>query len=120
MLRELFGHLKRTQSIAFSADGRVLVAGGSYGTTNVWEVATGRHVVTLFGFLERRGGAIQDDWLAYHPDGFYRGSPDVDRLLAWRVGEEFKTPAALGAELRRPDRVESALGALFTPSKEPR
>jgi WD40 repeat protein len=108
-LRDLFGHLKRTQSIAFSADGRLLVAGGSYGTTNVWEVATGRHMVTLFAFQERRGEAVRDDWLAYHPDGFYHGSPDSDRFLAWRVGEEWKTPAALGTELRRPDRVESAL-----------
>src|SRR5262249_51187908 len=47
-LRVLVGHLKRTQSIAFSADGRLVVSGGSYGTTNAWEVATGRHLVTLF------------------------------------------------------------------------
>jgi WD40 repeat protein len=119
-LRELFGHLKRTQSVAFSADGRLVVAGGSYGTTNVWEAATGRHVVTLFAFLGRDGGATRDDWLAYHPDGFYHGSPGVDRLLAWRVGEELKTPVSLGAELRRPDRVESALKLRPDPGKEPR
>jgi WD40 repeat protein len=119
-LRELFGHLKRTQSIVFSTDGRLLVAGGSYGTTNVWEVATGRHMVTLFAFLGRDGGASREDWFAYHPDGFYHGSPDVDRLLAWRVGEELKTPASLGADLRRPDRVESALKLPPDPGKEPR
>ena len=51
-LRELKGHLKRTQSIVFSADGQLLVSGGSYGTTNVWDVATGRHLVTLFAFTE--------------------------------------------------------------------
>src|SRR5262245_15111451 len=119
-LRELYGHLKRTQSIAFSADGRLVVAGGSYGTTNVWEVASGRHMVTLFAFLGHHDGAIRDDWLAYHPDGFYHGSPDIDRLLAWRVGEELKTPATLGEELRRPDRVESALKLPPDPGKEPR
>jgi len=119
-LRELFGHLKRTQAIAFSADGRVLVAGGSYGTTNVWEVATGRHMVTLIAFQERRGGSVRDDWLAYHPDGFYHGSPDIDRLVAWRVGEEWKTPAALGAELRSPDRVASGLKLQAVPRKAPR
>src|SRR5262245_50660759 len=116
-LRELLGHLKRTQSIAFSADGRLLIAGGSYGTTNVWEVATGRHLVTFFAFLGWPGEAIKDDWLAYHPDGFYHGSPDIDRLLAWRVGEELKKPASLAAELRRPDRVESALKYQPDPSK---
>jgi WD40 repeat protein len=108
-VRELFGHLKRTQSIVFSADGRMLVAGGSYGTTNIWEVATGRLMVTLFAFLERHRGKDRDDWLTYHPEGFYCGSPDIDRLLAWRVGDHLRTPATLGAELRKPDRIEAAL-----------
>jgi WD40 repeat protein len=109
LLRELFGHLKRTQSITFSADGRLVVSGGSYGTTNAWEVATGRHLVTLFAFPARRKGAASDDWLAYHPDGYYDGSPGVDRYLAWRVGDELVTPATLGPQLHRPDRIESAL-----------
>jgi WD40 repeat protein len=109
LVRELFGHLKLTQAITFSADGRLLVSGGSYGTTNVWEVATGRHLVTLFTFPESRNGKVVDDWLAYHPDGFYDGSPGVERYLAWRVGEDLKTPRSLGAQLHRPDQIESAL-----------
>lgn len=109
MLRELFGHLKRTQSIAFSADGRLLFSGGSYGTTNAWEVATGRHLVTLFAFSQSREGATADDWLAYHPDGYYDGSPGVERYLAWRVGEELQTPETLRPKLHRPERIVSAL-----------
>jgi RNA polymerase sigma factor (sigma-70 family) len=109
LLRELFGHLKITQSITFSADGRLLVSGGSYGTTNAWEVATGRHLVTLFTFPESREGKVVDDWLAYHPDGYYDGSPGVERYLAWRVGDELRTPDSLGAQRHRPDRIESAL-----------
>jgi WD40 repeat protein len=108
-LRELFGHLKRTQSIAFSADGQLVVSGGSYGTTNAWEVATGRHLVTLFAFPASRDGTASDDWLAYHPDGFYDGSPGVERYLAWRVGDELLTPDTLGPQLHRPDRIASAL-----------
>ena len=109
LLRELFGHLKKTEAITFSADGRLLISGGSYGTTNAWEVATGRHLVTLFAFLERDRGTDRDDWLAYHPEGFYRGSPDIDRFLAWRVGDDLRTPDSLGVRLRRPDLIESAL-----------
>jgi WD40 repeat protein len=109
LLRELSGHLKTTQSITFSADGRLLVSGGSYGTTNVWEVATGRHLVTLFTFSESREGKVVEDWLAYHPDGYYDGSPGVERYLGWRVGDELKTAKSLGPQLRRPDRLESAL-----------
>src|SRR5262249_31663191 len=109
LLRELIGHLKKTQSIVFSADGRLLVAGGSYGTTNAWEGATGRHLVTPRTFPESRNGTVAGDWLAYHPDGFYAGSPGVERYLAWRVGNELKTADALGPQLHRPERVESAL-----------
>jgi RNA polymerase sigma factor (sigma-70 family) len=109
LLRELSGHLKITEAITFSADGRLLVSGGSYGTTNAWEVATGRHLVTLFTFPESREHEVVDEWLAYHPDGYYEGSPGIDRYLAWRVGDDLQTPDALGARLHRPDRVESAL-----------
>jgi WD40 repeat protein len=109
LLRELFGHLKRTQSISFSADGRLVFSGGSYGTTNAWEVATGRLLVTLFAFPEWRNGTLEEPWLAYHPDGYYDGSPGVDRLLARRVGDELLTPESLGPRLHRPDRLAEAL-----------
>jgi WD40 repeat protein len=109
LLRELFGHLKRTQSIVFSANGRLVFAGGSYGTTNVWEVATGRHLVTLFAFSKNDTTNAADDWLAYHPDGFYDGSPGIERYLAWRIGDDLQTPATLPSPLHRPDLIQSAL-----------
>jgi WD40 repeat protein len=108
-LREFSGHLKKTQSIVFSADGLLIFAGGSYGTTNAWEVATGRHLVTLFAFPKSQNGTIVGDWLAYHPDGYYDGSPGVERYLGWRVGDEFKTPDSIGERLHRPDRLAAAL-----------
>src|SRR5262249_30074271 len=109
MLRELFGYLKKTQAITFSADGRLLVSGGSYGTTNAWEVTTGRHLITLFAFAGTQKDTALDDWLAYHPDGFYDGSLGVERYLAWRVGADLQTPSSLGVQLHRPDRLASAL-----------
>jgi WD40 repeat protein len=109
LLRELFGYLKKTQAITFSADGRFLISGGSYGTTNAWEVATGRHLVTLFAFPGTQKDAALDDWLAYTPEGFYDGSPGAERYLAWRVGEDLRTPDSIGEQLRRPDRVAAIL-----------
>jgi WD40 repeat protein len=107
--RELFGHLKRTQCIQFSADGRLLFAGGNYGTTNAWEVATGRHLATLFTFRDSSDDTAADDWLAATPEGFYDGTEKVERYLSWRVGDEIKTPGSLRVKLHRPDRVEQAL-----------
>jgi WD40 repeat protein len=109
LLRELNGILKRTQSIVFSSDGRLIIAGGSYGTTNIWDVATGRPLVTLFAFPEQQNGATADAWLAYMPDGHYTGSANIEKYLAWRVGDEFVEPGLLSRELRRPEQIESAL-----------
>jgi WD40 repeat protein len=109
-LRELFGYLKRTQSITFSADAKLIVAGGSYGTTNLWEVATGRHIATLFAFpADPSNESVAGDWLACTPEGYYDGSPQVERFLAWRVGDELQTPRTLAAQLHHPDRVAAAL-----------
>jgi WD40 repeat protein len=113
LVRELLGHLKLTYAITFSADGRLLVSGGSYGTTNAWEVATGRHLVTLFAFPGSQKSTTDDDWLAYHPDGYYDGSPGVERYLAWRVGEDLRAPDTIGVQLHRPDRLAVALKLEF-------
>jgi RNA polymerase sigma factor (sigma-70 family) len=108
-LRELFGYLKKTQAITFSADGRLLFSGGSYGTTNAWEVATGRHLVTLFAFPSTQKGAATDDWLAYSLDGSYNGSPGVERYLAWRVGDDLRTPGSPGTRPSRLERIDANL-----------
>jgi len=108
-VRELYGHLKRTQSIAFSADGRTLVAGGSYGSTNLWDVATGKHLATLQTFADGLGGGA-DAWAAFQTDGTYSGSADVERYLAWRTAEELLTPDQLRERLHHPERIEAALG----------
>jgi hypothetical protein len=60
-------------------------------------------------FSESRPGSVVDDWLAYTPDGFYEGSPDIDQYLAWRVGDDLRGPDSLGPRLHRPDRLEAAL-----------
>jgi WD40 repeat protein len=106
---KLWDYLKKTQAIAFSSDGRLLFSGGSYGTTNAWEVATGRHLVTLFAFPATQKSAASDDWLAYGSDGSYNGSPGIERYLAWRVGDDFRTPRSPGTQLRRLERIDARL-----------
>lgn len=83
---------------------------GGYGTTNAWEVATGRHLVTLFAFPQRDQPVDHEEWLAYHPDGYYDGPAGGAHYLAWRVGDELLTTESLQPQLHRPDRVADALG----------
>jgi WD40 repeat protein len=109
LVRELVGHPHPPQSAAFSADGRLLVSGADYRTTKIWEVASGRLLATMVTFSESRPGPAADDWLACTPDGFYEGSPGIDRYLAWRVGDDLRASDSLGLRLHRPDRLEAAL-----------
>jgi WD40 repeat protein len=111
ILRELFGHLKRTQSIVFSSDGRRVFAGGSYGTTNIWDVDTGRHLITLFAFARHKKNETEDEWLAYAPSGFYTGSPECENYLAWLEGNKLVMPENLAAKRRQPEQLELILGA---------
>jgi hypothetical protein len=60
-------------------------------------------------FAESRPGTAADDWLATTPEGFYTGSPGIDRFLAWRVGDDLRTADSLGPQLRGADRLEAAL-----------
>jgi WD40 repeat protein len=109
LVRELVGHPHPPQSAAFSADGRLLVSGADYRTTKVWDVATGRLLATMVTFSESRPGLAADDWLAYTPEGFYEGSPGIDRYLAWRVGDALLAADSLSPPLHRPDRLAVAL-----------
>jgi WD40 repeat protein len=98
MLRELDGILKRTQSIVFSSDGQSIVSGGSYGTTNIWDVHTGRLQLTLFAFSSTSDGPASDNWLAYGQGGTFIGSKSIDRYVAWRHGDDFETAAEKKSE----------------------
>jgi WD40 repeat protein len=109
LVRELVGHPHPPQSAAFSADGRLLVSGGDYRTTKIWEVASGRLLATMVTFSESRPDPAADDWLACTPDGFYEGSPGIDRYLAWRVDGDLRASDSLGLRLHCPDRLEAAL-----------
>jgi WD40 repeat protein len=109
LLRKIPAHPHPPQSAAFSSDGRLLVSGADYRQTKVWNVATGEMAAELVTFSESKPGTLTDDWVTEAADGFYVGSPGIDRFLAWRVGDEFKTARELGKELHQPDNVEAAL-----------
>jgi WD40 repeat protein len=109
LVRELPGHPHPPQSAMFSADGRILVSGADYRNMRVWEVANGRLLATMVTFSDSRAGLAADGWLACTADGFYEGSPGIDRYLAWRVGDDLQSPDSLGPRLHRPDRLAAAL-----------
>jgi WD40 repeat protein len=109
LLRKIPAHPHPPQSAAFSSDGRLLVSGADYRETKVWNVATGEMAARLVTFSESKPRALSDDWVTETADGFYVGSSGIDRFLAWRVKDDFKTSRDLAKELHQPDKVEAAL-----------
>ncbi len=82
----LTGHTNSVESVAFSPDGRLL-ASASYGEIKLWEVATGREVLTLRGHT---------DWVrsvAFSPDGRLLASGSYKEIKLWEVatGREVRT-----------------------------
>ncbi len=57
------GHTEGITSIAFSPDGQTLASSSSDETVRLWDVATGRHKLTLTGHTRRIGS------IAFRPDG---------------------------------------------------
>ena len=51
------------------------------GTSRIWDVSTGREIVQLVNFYD-------GEWLAITPDGFYNASPNGDKYLNVRIGNE--------------------------------
>lgn len=60
-----YGHDDEVVELAVSPDGKYLLSGGANGTLCVWEVASGRFLYSLNGFVT--GGKAQA--LAFSPDG---------------------------------------------------
>jgi hypothetical protein len=87
----------------------LVISGGSYGTTNIWETASGQLLVTLFALTENNHGNFTDEWFAYHPDGYYAGSDRSEKYISWRIGEELVFPKTGNERFHRPDKIGAAL-----------
>lgn len=107
-LHRLTGHMKKIQAIAFSQKGGFVYGGGSYGTLNIWDTAKGQLLVTLFMIPNIHGRAVSDHWLAYRPDGYFDGSPGIEQLVAWQIGDHLK-PASEEPRMQSSEKILSAL-----------
>lgn len=97
--KPLQGHTEAVKSLAFSPDGQQLASSSDDKTVMIWDVATGKPVVTLSGHTEKVFG------VAWRADGVQIASASMDRsVILWH-------PDASRAVTRLPvdDRVVMAL-----------
>ncbi len=110
-LRTFTGYQKDITSLAFSPDGRYVVAGGDDTTVVFWDVQTGEVVQTLTGHTLRMYS------LTFSIDGntLLTGSMDgTARLWDWRSGRELRryvVPGFVGAAIFSPDEQYVLIGS---------
>jgi WD40 repeat protein len=112
-LRTLSGYLFNVGSVAFSPDGGTIVFGSVDSTIRLWNAASGGEIAQYIGFDD-------GEWLVVTPDGFYNASPNGDKYLNVRVGNQvygidqyrqiFYKPQIVEARLQgRPDPAHTAI-----------
>jgi len=122
-IRTFLGHKSWINSITFSTDGRQLLSGSKDGTTRLWDVSTGKEIAQFISFID-------GEWLVFTPDGYYNASPNGDKYLNVRVGNNvygidqyrntFYRPQIVEARLQgRPDPVRVATTIQEAASFEP-
>jgi WD40 repeat protein len=107
-VRDFVGHTGDVLAVAVSGDGKRLVSGSADQTLRVWDVPSGRLLVTL---LHARNG----EWVTFTPAGYFGSSLFGDGYLGWHInrGDDkaagFLSATSLERRLRYPSVVAKYL-----------
>ncbi|MEK6589057.1 MAG: caspase family protein [Nitrospinota bacterium] len=79
-LHDFIGHLGEIWGVAVSPDNRLLVSGSGDQTVRLWEIETGKLLLTIFH-------AADNEWVAWIPEGYYTSSVNGDRYIGWHINQ---------------------------------
>lgn len=102
-LFELIGHTSDIKALAFAPNGRALVSGGGDGAIRVWNLQTGKELVSLVSLGH-------NDFVAVTPDQYYRASKSRIKGVAFRVKNQLYPFEQFDLRFNRPDIVLQRLG----------
>ena len=77
-LRDFIGHTGVVWRVAVSPDSRHLVSGSSDQTVRLWEIESGKLLLTIFH-------ATDGEWVAWIPEGYYTSSVNGDHYIGWHI-----------------------------------
>lgn len=77
-IRDFVGHTDTVWGVAVSPDSRHLVSGSNDQTVRLWEVASGKLLLTIFQ-------GSDGEWVAWTPTGFYTASSKGDAYVGYHI-----------------------------------
>ncbi len=101
-LHTLQGHSNQVDSVAWSPDGKRVVSGSHDDTIKFWNANSGKLLTTRINFDD-------GEWIDFTPDHYYRTSPNGEKYVTFRVGNQIYSVDQYAAIYKRPDIVAAAL-----------
>ena len=77
-IHKFFGHTSDVWGVAASPDNRFLVSGSDDQTVKLWEIDSGRLLLTIFQ-------GTDNEWVAWTPEGYYTASLNGDKYIGWHI-----------------------------------
>ncbi|NQU03256.1 MAG: caspase family protein [Syntrophaceae bacterium] len=77
-LHKFIGHTSDVWGVAASPDSRFLVSGSFDQTVRLWEIDTGKLLLTIFQGTDK-------EWVAWTPEGYYASSLKGDKYVGWHI-----------------------------------
>ncbi len=101
-LVKLEGHINYVTSVIFTNNGKNVLSSGYDGTVRVWDASTGKEVAQFISFTD-------GEWIVITPEGYYNASPNGDKHLNVRIGNNVYGIENYREAFFRPDLVKLAL-----------
>lgn len=101
-IKTFAGHAGLIYTLDFSGDDKSFVSASNDGTTRLWDIATGKELAQFISFTD-------GEWVVITPEGYYNASPNGDKHLNVRIGNNVYSIENYREAFYRPDVVRLAL-----------
>src|ERR1022692_1611543 len=105
---DLIGHTSEVWAVAVSPDGHTLVSGSNDQTIRLWDIPSGRNLLSIFVGEDQ-------EWVAWTPEGYYTSSVNGDKYIGWHLNRgvaqlaDFYSAAQFQKQFYRPDVISEYL-----------